>query len=145
MMLFIVFFFFSSRRRHTRCALVTVVQTCALPICPGGERRLHALQGHLPRHALHRWPAGAVRVPGLLRRRGARRRAAVPVGPLGRQASRGLPRSPPVTGREGHYFLPPASPLDHPHRPHHPGPPVHSPPTHTLPLLRPRTQSHHIP
>src|SRR3546814_689387 len=27
------FFFFSSRRRHTRCALVTGVQTCALPIC----------------------------------------------------------------------------------------------------------------
>src|SRR3546814_1449785 len=27
-----VFVFFSSRRRHTRCALVTVVQTCALPI-----------------------------------------------------------------------------------------------------------------
>src|SRR3546814_6940848 len=26
-------FFFSIRRRHTRCALVTVVQTCALPIC----------------------------------------------------------------------------------------------------------------
>src|SRR3546814_1236841 len=36
-------FFFSSRRRHTRCALVTGVQTCALPILsdllglPGGE------------------------------------------------------------------------------------------------------------
>src|SRR3546814_3073501 len=30
---FILFFFFSSRRRHTRCALVTGVQTCALPIC----------------------------------------------------------------------------------------------------------------
>src|SRR3546814_7460481 len=29
---FFVFFFFSSRRRHTRCALVTGVQTCALPI-----------------------------------------------------------------------------------------------------------------
>src|SRR3546814_10048404 len=29
----IVLFFFSSRRRHTRCALVTGVQTCALPIC----------------------------------------------------------------------------------------------------------------
>src|SRR3546814_2190902 len=30
---FIMFcFFFSSRRRHTRCALVTGVQTCALPI-----------------------------------------------------------------------------------------------------------------
>ena len=26
------FFFFSSRRRHTRCADVTGVQTCALPI-----------------------------------------------------------------------------------------------------------------
>src|SRR3546814_9689180 len=38
------FFFFSSRRRHTRCALVTGVQTCALPISntdyadtPGGS------------------------------------------------------------------------------------------------------------
>src|SRR3546814_1610967 len=31
-LLFIIFFFFSSRRRHTRCALVTGVQTCALPI-----------------------------------------------------------------------------------------------------------------
>src|SRR3546814_2412377 len=31
-MLFTFFFFFSSRRRHTRCALVTGVQTCALPI-----------------------------------------------------------------------------------------------------------------
>src|SRR3546814_6544999 len=32
-MLGFYFFFFSSRRRHTRCALVTGVQTCALPIC----------------------------------------------------------------------------------------------------------------
>src|SRR3546814_2969631 len=30
-------FFFSSRRRHTSCALVTGVQTCALPI--SGRRR----------------------------------------------------------------------------------------------------------
>src|SRR3546814_13206727 len=29
----LIVFFFSSRRRHTRCALVTGVQTCALPIC----------------------------------------------------------------------------------------------------------------
>src|SRR3546814_2556729 len=29
---FVCFFFVSSRRRHTRCALVTGVQTCALPI-----------------------------------------------------------------------------------------------------------------
>src|SRR3546814_14074372 len=28
-------FFFSLRRRHTRCALVTGVQTCALPISRG--------------------------------------------------------------------------------------------------------------
>src|SRR3546814_1094433 len=32
-MLFVLFF--SSRRRHTRCALVTGVQTCALPIYLG--------------------------------------------------------------------------------------------------------------
>src|SRR3546814_15400054 len=31
-MLVVYGFFFSSRRRHTRCALVTGVQTCALPI-----------------------------------------------------------------------------------------------------------------
>src|SRR3546814_3867212 len=29
----LVFVVLSSRRRHTRCALVTGVQTCALPIC----------------------------------------------------------------------------------------------------------------
>src|SRR3546814_3514928 len=35
------FFFFSSRGRHTRCALVTGVQTCALPICVDSARRSH--------------------------------------------------------------------------------------------------------
>src|SRR3546814_3196597 len=30
-------FFFASRRRHTRCALVTGVQTCALPISDPGD------------------------------------------------------------------------------------------------------------
>src|SRR3546814_15894350 len=34
-------FFFSSRRRHTRCALVTGVQTCALPISAGRVRLQH--------------------------------------------------------------------------------------------------------
>src|SRR3546814_472595 len=34
---YFLFFFFSSRRRHTRCALVTGVQTCALPISEGRE------------------------------------------------------------------------------------------------------------
>src|SRR3546814_1304415 len=32
MFVFVYIFFFSSRRRHTSCALVTGVQTCALPI-----------------------------------------------------------------------------------------------------------------
>src|SRR3546814_1250955 len=41
-----VSFLFSSRRRHTRCALVTGVQTCALPIC-GGQRQgiVEAMRG----------------------------------------------------------------------------------------------------
>src|SRR3546814_9195474 len=34
MLLFYFLLFFSSRIRHTRCALVTGVQTCALPIYP---------------------------------------------------------------------------------------------------------------
>src|SRR3546814_7746697 len=43
MLFFCCVFFFSSRRRHTRCALVTGVQTCALPILFGANRR--ALEG----------------------------------------------------------------------------------------------------
>src|SRR3546814_3061721 len=35
-----VLFFFSSRRRHTRCALVTGVQTCALPILIRAAQRI---------------------------------------------------------------------------------------------------------
>src|SRR3546814_2598096 len=42
--LVIFFFFFSSRRRHTRCALVTGVQTCALPI--SGVELLDPDDGH---------------------------------------------------------------------------------------------------
>src|SRR3546814_1500904 len=72
---FCYFFFFSSKRRHTRCALVTGVQTCALPIydvepagradrpLPAGvrqpDRRDRALPLARPRrpHADHRHPA----------------------------------------------------------------------------------------
>src|SRR3546814_1374189 len=43
-----IVFFFSSRRRHTRCALVTGVQTCALPIPlefqPGHKKALALLK-----------------------------------------------------------------------------------------------------
>src|SRR3546814_4555161 len=38
----VVVLFFSSRRRHTVCALVTGVQTCALPILP--ERSVEGCQ-----------------------------------------------------------------------------------------------------
>src|SRR3546814_8558480 len=49
-------FVFSSRRRHTRCALVTVVQTCALPIyvrclipCPPTRMRVRYHPARKPR------------------------------------------------------------------------------------------------
>src|SRR3546814_9849494 len=40
-----VLFFFASRRRHTRCALVTGVQTCALPICNASHRARPRIAG----------------------------------------------------------------------------------------------------
>src|SRR3546814_18160374 len=49
----VFFCFFSSRRRHTRCALVTGVQTCALPISKGEvvaavqPRKASLLQGRI--------------------------------------------------------------------------------------------------
>src|SRR3546814_12002576 len=50
------FFFFSSRRRHTRCALVTGVQTCALPIYAGhgDPSNVAWLVVKEPRDMLHR-------------------------------------------------------------------------------------------
>src|SRR3546814_3720179 len=66
-----ILFFFSSRRQHTRCALVTGVQTCALPISPHYRRfmpvhaawsreQLDALPG-LGVHDLMRLPLDQVR------------------------------------------------------------------------------------
>src|SRR3546814_5518648 len=46
------FFFFSSRRRHTRCALVTGVQTCALPISLGVHLHPHRLRHAFATHML---------------------------------------------------------------------------------------------
>src|SRR3546814_3084338 len=60
-------FFFSSRSRHTRCALVTGVQTCALPISRPSRRRGRAgparspgwprpgRRRRSPRHVLPSW------------------------------------------------------------------------------------------
>src|SRR3546814_4995816 len=47
-LLYCFLFFFSSRRRHTRCALVTGVQTCALPISAKRPRILAAETLSLP-------------------------------------------------------------------------------------------------
>src|SRR3546814_4565505 len=68
-------FFFSSRRRHTRCALVTGVQTCALPICRTPEQspvpelaRVTSLAGISQRNAPFserrsaKYPSGCTRV-----------------------------------------------------------------------------------
>src|SRR3546814_8335812 len=59
-LLFFLFFFFSSRRRHTRCASVTGVQTCALPILP---MTLTIISGLMVRAAGQYFaiPRGAVR------------------------------------------------------------------------------------
>src|SRR3546814_9162101 len=43
-----VAFFFSSRRRHTMCALVTGVQTCALPISAPRPAARPAIGGAVP-------------------------------------------------------------------------------------------------
>src|SRR3546814_1272085 len=63
---FFVLFFFSSRRRHTRCALVTGVQTCALPILvhvPRARRR--PVGRHLSgRHPVAAGPRAARAVAG---------------------------------------------------------------------------------
>src|SRR3546814_8252262 len=43
--MYVLFCFFSSRRRHTRCALVTGVQTCALPILTHNDFVLVSFDG----------------------------------------------------------------------------------------------------
>src|SRR3546814_10451465 len=54
-------FFFSSRRRHTRCALVTGVQTCALPISAGRAVSIGELgQIYAERNGGYRPHAGAL-------------------------------------------------------------------------------------
>src|SRR3546814_7760259 len=67
--LYILLFFFSSRRRHTRCALVTGVQTCALPICRGAEqaREDRVFEGR----ACHIGQGAATTTPPAQRYRGA--------------------------------------------------------------------------
>src|SRR3546814_5845011 len=49
LILYNVLFCFSSRRRHTRCALVTGVQTCALPISASPPAAARAARARAPR------------------------------------------------------------------------------------------------
>src|SRR3546814_8369331 len=63
------FFFCSSRRRHTRCALVTGVQTCALPIsAPSATwRQEQGSTGYPPENADRKatsWPRSEERRVG---------------------------------------------------------------------------------
>src|SRR3546814_3212476 len=51
-------FFFSSRRRHTICALVTGVQTCALPICKYSLRTNRRGQGCMDGNDIQAKPHG---------------------------------------------------------------------------------------
>src|SRR3546814_7933570 len=89
------FFFFSSRRRHTRCALVTGVQTCALPI--SAPRREHDAGRWV---AIDRWDGAseaAYRLAG-----GGR---LVPADDAGPEATEVIIASPPDTGvMGGEYF-----------------------------------------
>src|SRR3546814_8258925 len=57
MVVHVLYFFFSSRRRHTRCALVTGVQTCALPIF---RAEIARRRGHMPIRKLMERAAPAV-------------------------------------------------------------------------------------
>src|SRR3546814_2819593 len=57
-----MYFFFSSRRRHTRCALVTGVQTCALPIYQQQFDSRICCKDRLQR--LHRHAGKAIHGPG---------------------------------------------------------------------------------
>src|SRR3546814_2798172 len=51
----VLLFFFSSRRRHTRCALVTGVQTCALPILGDAGEHFQIAVAGLRQHEAAKW------------------------------------------------------------------------------------------
>src|SRR3546814_9578464 len=63
-----VVFFFSSRRRHTRCALVTGVQTCALPIYEDAIDLARRYLSYLPSNWREAPPAAPPAEPSAERR-----------------------------------------------------------------------------
>src|SRR3546814_15228895 len=81
------FFFFSSRRRHTRCALVTGVQTCALPILvelDQGQRFQDSLLALCPADLLHFETERDILGDGHMRKQGVRLEHHSSLTPLGR-------------------------------------------------------------
>src|SRR3546814_2527410 len=70
---FLSLFFFSSRRRHTRCALVTGVQTCALPISTQRSPPTKERPGHLRGPAWGDQQNGLLELEAALDRPAARR------------------------------------------------------------------------
>src|SRR3546814_7563946 len=79
LLLWFVVFFFSSRRRHTRCALVTGVQTCALPICSFVLYGPYWAQAATAPSSMHKgWMTeGGTRVPAFITYAGFQRQGAV--------------------------------------------------------------------
>src|SRR3546814_21062043 len=75
----VLYFFFSSRRRHTRCALVTGVQTCALPItwlAAGGGSQRRSTSPAVSRSRM-RWVSTLALITGKATRRSEKRRSPV--------------------------------------------------------------------
>src|SRR3546814_11647671 len=122
-------FFFSRRRRHTSCALVTGVQTCALPISgrPRPAARRTRSRTGTP-SSRHPGCTRAVSAPGCLPRRSARSEARR----VGKECvstcrSRWSPyhqKQNPATSPP-----PPPPPPTHPPHPPTPTPSPHPPPT----------------
>src|SRR3546814_2737440 len=76
-----LFVFFSSRRRHTRCALVTGVQTCALPISVRGANAMEFVE-RLPEGLQSEVGANGGRLSGGQRQRVAIARAMLKDAPI---------------------------------------------------------------
>src|SRR3546814_19111225 len=127
-----MFFFFSSRRRHTRCALVTGVQTCALPICGGGRPALPTSVRRTAGRTARRFLRGSSR--GDIRRRAPSQAGAhlLPAPPTLRHLERPGDRPSVVHGKSVSVRVALAArPLIHPKKPHHnPAPPPTQPPPH---------------
>src|SRR3546814_17897435 len=122
-----IMFFFSSRRRHTICALVTGVHTCALPIAPD-------CRAPPPRRAPARAATARSRRDTASPRRGANNRRAAATC---RKHNTTHPPQPPCRQETTDVRTPKHAPHRRDLLPHHPAPPLpthrphNQPPQHT--------------